>query len=128
MFEIDWKSRVPIYKQLVERIKELILKEVLKENEQLPSVRSLSKELTINPNTIQKAYQELEREGYIYSIPGKGNFVAPVKSKIKAEKEEKIKSQFKKIVFEAFFIGISKDELIKLIEEIEKKLSGGDKF
>jgi len=114
MFEIDWKSRVPIYKQLVERIKELILKEVLKENEQLPSVRSLSKELTINPNTIQKAYQELEREGYIYSIPGKGNFVAPVKSK------------FKKIVFEAFFIGISKDELIKLIEEIEKELKGGD--
>lgn len=71
MFELDVRSRVPIYEQLVEKIKELIIKGLLKEHEQLPSVRALSNDLTINPNTIQKAYRELENQGYIYSIPGK---------------------------------------------------------
>ncbi len=67
-------------------MKEMIIHDVLKPNEQLPSVRLLAKQLTINPNTIQKAYRELEREGYIYSIPGKGSFVANKKEAIYDEK------------------------------------------
>lgn len=127
MFELDVKSRVPIYEQLVEKIKDLIIKEVLKENEQLPSVRALSKELSINPNTIQKAYRELERQGFIYSIPAKGSFVAPIKKNINIEKIDKLKKEIEKLVAEAFFLGMDKQELINLIEEVEKQSKGGQK-
>ena len=72
MFELDVRSRKPIYEQLVDKLKELIMNEILKPDEQLPSVRTLAQELTINPNTIQKAYRELEAQGFIYSLKGKG--------------------------------------------------------
>ena len=80
MFELDFRSRIPIYEQLVDKIIELIINNVLKPDEQLPSVRVLASELTINPNTIQKAYRELEYQGYIYSVPGKGSFIKPAVS------------------------------------------------
>lgn len=72
MFELDVRSRKAIYEQLVDKVKEMIVYGILKPDEQLPSVRALSTQLTVNPNTIQKAYRELEREGYIYSLKGKG--------------------------------------------------------
>ncbi|MNN96903.1 HTH-type transcriptional repressor YtrA [compost metagenome] len=65
MFELDLRSRRPIYEQLMDKIKDAILYGVLKQDEQLPSVRTLSTQLTVNPNTVQKAYRELEREGFI---------------------------------------------------------------
>jgi len=65
MFELNLRSRAPVYEQLVEKIKELIINNVLKPDQQLPAVRVLASELTINPNTIQKAYRELEHRGYI---------------------------------------------------------------
>ena len=71
MFELDVRSRKAIYEQLVDKVKEMIVYGILKPDEQLPSVRALSTQLTVNPNTIQKAYRELEREGYIYSLQGK---------------------------------------------------------
>ena len=76
MIILDYKDRRPIYEQVAEKLEELMLLGVLGENEPLPSVRSLAMELSINPNTIQRAYAELERQGYIYSIQGKGSFVA----------------------------------------------------
>ena len=76
MILLDYKDRRPIYEQVVSKLEELMLLGAMKENEPLPSVRSLAMELSINPNTIQRAYAELERQGYIYSIKGKGNFVA----------------------------------------------------
>lgn len=79
MFELDVRSRKPIYEQLTDKVKEMILHGILQTDEQLPSVRTLSQQLTVNPNTIQKAYRELEREGYIYSLQGKGSFIAPMK-------------------------------------------------
>ena len=66
MFDLDLQSRTPIYEQLYKKTIELIIKGVLKENEQLPSVRSLAKEIGVNPNTVAKAYQELERNNYIF--------------------------------------------------------------
>ncbi|MEZ0537365.1 GntR family transcriptional regulator [Caldicellulosiruptoraceae bacterium PP1] len=125
MFELDLRSRVPIYEQLVQKIKEMIIKEVLKENEQLPSVRTLSKELSINPNTIQKAYRELEIQGYIYSIPGKGNYVFPIKKDKNVEKINKLKLEIKKLISEAMYLGMAKDELVSIIDEIENSLKGG---
>ncbi|MEM1502888.1 GntR family transcriptional regulator [Domibacillus sp. 8LH] len=127
MFTIDTRSRVPIYEQLTEKIKELIIREVMKADEQLPSVRTLAQELTINPNTIQKAYRELEREGFIYSIPGKGSFVSPVKNEINKERVEMLKHELERIVGEILYLGVPKDEVIKLIETIQEPERGADK-
>ncbi|MZQ75870.1 MAG: GntR family transcriptional regulator [Peptoclostridium sp.] len=118
MFELDLRSRVPIYEQLVEKLKKLIISDMLRENEQLPAVRTLAKELTINPNTIQKAYRELERQGYIYSIPGKGSFVSESKSGVNIEKMNELKAELEKIVSELIFMGTDKGELIELIENV----------
>lgn len=76
MFVLEQQSRVPIYEQMKQKITELIMLGILKTDEQLPSVRSLAHDLGINPNTVQKAYQELERDGVVYSVTGKGSFVA----------------------------------------------------
>ncbi|MCM3791241.1 GntR family transcriptional regulator [Domibacillus indicus] len=127
MFTIDTRSRVPIYEQLTEKIKELIIRDVMKADEQLPSVRTLAQELTINPNTIQKAYRELEREGFIYSIPGKGSFVSPVKNEINKERVEMLKHELERIVGEILYLGVPKDEVIKLIETIQEPERGADK-
>jgi GntR family transcriptional regulator len=74
MFELDLKSRKSIYEQVVDNLKERILVGVIRADEKLPSVREMSKQLTINPNTVQKAFRELERQGYIYTVPGLGAF------------------------------------------------------
>lgn len=118
MFELDGQSRKPIYEQLMEKIKELMIREVLQEDDQLPSVRILAQELTINPNTIQKAYRLLETDGYIYTIPGKGNFVLSPKSLKNSLIEEKIKSELSKVLAEAVYIGIDKNEIYRLVKEI----------
>ena len=80
MFILDLKSRVPIYEQLKNRTLELIMAGVLEQDSQLPSVRSLARDLGVNPNTIQKAYQDMEKEGIIYSVAGKGCFVNDINS------------------------------------------------
>ncbi|WP_394140313.1 GntR family transcriptional regulator [Cytobacillus oceanisediminis] len=125
MFELDVRSRKPIYEQLVERLKELIITEVLKADEQLPSVRMLAQQLTINPNTIQKAYRELESQSYIYSIKGKGSFVSPATLKQNSEKIVKVKHELSKLISEALYLGITADELFKMIKEIETTVGGG---
>lgn len=125
MFELDVRSRKPIYEQLVERLKKLIITEVLTADEQLPSVRTLAHQLTINPNTIQKAYRELESQGYIYSIKGKGSFVSPATPNLNREKIEKVKSELSKLLSEAIYLGITKDELFNMIQELEAAIGGG---
>ena len=76
MIVIDYQDRRPIYEQIVEKFQVLILKGVLEQGEQMPSVRKLAMDLAINPNTIQKAYSMLEQQGYIYPVKGRGNFVS----------------------------------------------------
>ena len=78
MILLDYKDRRPIYEQVVSKLEELMLLGVMKENEPLPSVRALAMDLCINPNTIQRAYGELERRGVIYAAKGRGNFVSDV--------------------------------------------------
>ncbi|MFD2445648.1 GntR family transcriptional regulator [Bacillus sp. CGMCC 1.16607] len=125
MFDLDVRSRIPIYEQLVEKLKELIIHEVFKVDEQLPSVRTLSKDLTINPNTIQKAYRELELQGYIYSVPGKGSFVAPT-LKMTNEKVEKMKEALAKLISEALFLGIKKEDIVSLLDQAVESIKGGE--
>src|SRR5690242_7105454 len=103
MFELDLKSRKPIYEQLVDKLKELIITDVLKPDEQLPTVRQLAAEISINPNTIQKAFRELENQGYSYSIPGKGSFVNSDLQEKKSDKIAKIKAEIEKPIAEALF-------------------------
>ncbi|ARK29636.1 GntR family transcriptional regulator [Halalkalibacter krulwichiae] len=124
MFQLDIRSRVPIYEQLVEKLKELIIHEVYQPDQQLPSVRVLAQELTVNPNTIQKAYRELEHQGYIYSIPGKGKFVAPQATTTNEEKVTKMKEELLKLLSEALYLGIDKEEILELMKVAEQSTKG----
>ncbi|AKS38404.1 GntR family transcriptional regulator [Anoxybacillus gonensis] len=128
MFDLDLRSRKPIYEQLIEKMKEMIIHDVLKPNEQLPSVRLLAKQLTINPNTIQKAYRELEREGYIYSIPGKGSFVANKKEAIYDEKVKQLEESIFKLCQEAFYIGVKKEHIFSIVERAQSTMRGGEEL
>jgi GntR family transcriptional regulator len=126
MFELDLRSRKPIYEQLVDKMKELIINEVLKPDEQLPSVRQMAQQLTINPNTIQKAYRELELQGFIYSQKGKGSFVNPINLGRDAEKMIQVKQDLEKMLLEALYLGVPADELHALIKELDASKGGGD--
>lgn len=125
MFELDIRSRKPIYEQLVDKLKELIINEVLKPDEQLPSVRTLAQQLTINPNTIQKAYRELETQGFIYSVQGRGSFVNANTYVKDTEKMAEVKSKLEKLILEALYLGISAEDLYSLISELEAGKGGG---
>lgn len=118
MFTIDLTSRVPIYEQIYLKITELALSGTLKENSQLPSVRSLAKDARVNPNTVAKAYQELERRGIIYSVPGRGSFVAAIDNGIFRDAALK---EFDEAAESAKNQGISADELKNHIDKIYKK-------
>lgn len=118
MIKIDLKSGIPIYEQIIEEMKYLMFKGVLKEDDQLPTVRELSSKLAINPNTIQKAYRELERQGYIYSVRGRGNFVGHVDDTKKKEKINAIKNIMAKQIEELIYMGISRDAIRLIIERL----------
>lgn len=122
MIQVDVRSRVPIYEQIINSIKQMSISGVLLPNEKLPSVRELAKDMTINPNTIQKAYQELERQGIIYIKRGQGTFINPdIKAKNKEEKMTNLKETINTIVVESIYLGISKEELIEIIKSIYEK-------
>ena len=97
MIAIDVQSRKPIYEQIVERFETLIVSGVLAPDSQLPSVRALAMELSINPNTIQKAYTMLEQEGFIYPVRGRGNFVSGDET-LKKKKQERVYCSLQELV------------------------------
>lgn len=115
MIILDYKDRRPIYEQVIEKMEELMLLGVLVENEPLPSVRNLAMDLSINPNTIQRAYTELERQGYIYTVKGKGSFVAE-NSVMKENKKKELLIQVSEVIDEAIRLGISDEEIKKMLE------------
>ncbi len=120
VFKLDFKSRIPIYEQLVQRIRQLIIQDVLRSGEKLPSVRSLAQELTINPNTIQKAYRELEREGYIYSLPGKGSFVNEMRTEINQKQIKMLSDELEKIIQKLLKMNVPKEYLKNLVEHADQ--------
>ena len=110
MFQLDLKSRKSIHEQVVDNIKELIISGVLSPDEKLPSIRDISKTLTVNPNTIQKSYKELERQGFIYTLSGLGSFVSSsLDLKIDENRVSKIKYDIGNSISELFFMGLKKD-------------------
>lgn len=120
MIQLDYRDPRPVYEQVKEKLKELILAKVLKAEDRIFSVREMSSYLTINPNTILKAYKELESEGYIYSVKGKGYFVADRKSVIKTVDKAPIYSKVEESLKELYYLGVSKEDAMKIIEEIWK--------
>lgn len=116
MFELDLRSRAPVYEQLVEKIKELIINNVMKPDEQLPAVRVLAGTLTVNPNTIQKAYRELEHRGYIYSVPGKGSFVRPAAPGNNTARLQTLEKELSGIVSEMLYLGAPPQNIITRVK------------
>lgn len=117
-FYVDLKSRTPIYEQLVENISRMVLFGVLSPNESMPSVRQLASELGINPNTIQKAYAELERRGIIYSSPGRGSFVSDDVSALTEKRSLELKESLRSILSEAKNLGIKREDVSVMIGDI----------
>ncbi len=116
MFQINLKSGEAIYLQLKEQVVKLACMGILKPNDQLPSVRVLARELGINPNTVAKAYSELENEKIIYSVSGKGSFVTDDIFSVDAVKDN-IMTEFLAATNKALQFGITKDELIDALEK-----------
>ncbi len=112
---IDYQDSRPIYEQIVENFKLQIYKGILQPDDQMPSVRSLSMELSTNPNTVQKAYAELERQGFIYTVKGRGNFVKSNEI-LKDNKKEELIRAVVDLLIEAKEIGIPIEELVKEVK------------
>ena len=122
MILLDYKDSRPIYEQVVDKLKELMILGVLNEDEQMPSVRSLATELSINPNTIQRAYAELERNGFLYSVKGRGSFVGSI-HKLKEAKRRELSEKMGALAKEARGRGMDSGEFVRLADNAFAGLS-----
>ena len=118
MVHLDYRDARPIYTQIIDGFKEQITTGVLMPGDKLPSVRELAMELTINPNTIQRAYRELEMQGWIASVPGKGSFVCGIPSGPSMEQLALLEN-FDKITAALLSLGTTRQELIQRLEKGE---------
>ena len=116
MLHLDYRDARPIYEQVRDNLRRLMVSGAIQEGEKLPSVRSLASNLAINPNTIQRAYESLEAEGYVYSIPGKGSFAAP-RTGVDEERRDRLLGQFDSLTAELLYLGVTRDRLIARIRE-----------
>ncbi len=116
MLNLDYLDARPIYEQVRDNLRRLMVSGAIQEGEKLPSVRSLASNLAINPNTIQRAYESLEAEGYVYSIPGKGSFAAP-RTGVDEERRDRLLGQFDSLTAELLYLGVTRDRLIARIRE-----------
>lgn len=124
LITVDLRDRKQLYEQLIDNIKALILSGDLKKDDKLPSVRSLAKELGINPNTIQKAYTELERCGIIVSMPGRGSMVLAERESLRDEMSGKLENAMTALAREMRESGIDKEEFVRAAEEAWDRTGG----
>ena len=117
MISLNYRDSRPIYEQIRDGLRKLIVTGALGADEKLPSVRALAAQLAINPNTIQRAYNELEGEGYIYSVPGKGSFAAGNTAADSARRAELL-AQVQELLSELRYLGASQQELLDLVKEV----------
>ena len=121
MLQLDLKSRKSIYEQVMDQLKEQIMTGQMATGKKLPSVRELSKSITVNPNTVQKAYRELERQGYVYTTSGVGTFVAD-RSEIHADlpalqkAQENLDDAFRQLLFLGIGYEKAKNLTMQIIE------------
>ena len=121
---IDSMSRQPVYEQIVDQVEQMILSGLMRPGEQLPSVRSLSLELSINPNTIQKAYAELDGRGIIYTLPGRGGFVSQNAPELLAEARRSRLGTVRELARELALAGVPDDEVLACVRSayVESRL------
>ena len=125
MISIDYQSKLPLYEQVARRFQTLILKGVLEPDAQMPSVRALAVELSINPNTLQKAYAMLEQQGYIYPVKGRGN-VGADSTALETQKKESLLEEMKRLVTGGKELGIRQTEFIRVIELVYREEDSHD--
>ena len=118
MFQIDLKSRKAIYEQVADNFRRLIITGVMKQDEKVPSVRDLAQSLTVNPNTVQKAYRELESQGYFYTVLGQGNFIAAPPDSANEKERSALYEAIRNAVLELIFKGESKEAIMQFVENI----------
>ena len=123
MIILDYRDTRPLYEQIVDKFQMLILSGALEPNSRMPSVRSLAVELSINPNTIQRAYSELERNGFLYSVKGKGNYVAYSDS-LKDVRKQEILEKLRDLKKEALSMGMTVKELTEFLEQEDTAAAG----
>lgn len=120
MIILDMSDKRPIYEQVVSRFEELISRGIMKADEQMPSVRSLAVELSINPNTIQRAYVELEREGYIYAVKGRGNYVSDIQTML-PQRQQNYYKELDVLLEQMDSYELTKEDVIEHINKYEKR-------
>lgn len=127
MIILDYKDTRPIYEQVADKLRKLIINGVLEPDSRMPSVRTLAVELSVNPNTIQKAYAWLEREGFLYTIKGRGNFVT-YNEDLHLQMQKEYGEKLLQLIREAGEAGIGREELFAYVlergEENDSDLSG----
>ena len=116
MISLNYRDSRPIYEQIKDGLRKLIVTGAIKADDKLPSVRSLATQLAINPNTIQRAYNELEGEGYMYSVPGKGSFASGNTGAEEARRTELL-AKVRELLAELRYLGVSQQELLELVKE-----------
>ena len=116
MLTLDYRDARPIYGQIKDSLRRLIVAGALGPDEKLPSIRALAMDLSINPNTIRRAYTELEREGFIYSVPGKGSFAAVTGREDPARRAE-LMEKLREIIAELRYLNVPDQEILALIEK-----------
>ena len=119
MLELNYRDARPIYEQIKDGLRRLILSDVIRQNERLPSVRDLASQLAINPNTIQKAYRELEQERYIYTVSGRGSFAAPL-DEVGTARQQTLFAQFDEAVTELLYLKKTPEELKQRIDRLQQ--------
>ena len=117
MLTLNYRDSRPIYEQINDGLRRMIVTGAMKQDEKLPSVRSLATQLSINPNTIQLAYNELEAEGYIYSVAGKGSFVSGT-ADADAGRRASLTGDLRKLMGELRYLGVTAEEAMTLIKEV----------
>lgn len=120
MISIDNRDPRPLYEQVVAGFRQLIVAGAMAPDEQLPSVRSMASQLAINPNTIQRAYRELEAQGFVYSVPGKGSFVASSIETATLHRRELL-ARLDELVDELVRMGCTREELMEHLKEGEER-------
>ena len=119
MLNLDYRDARPIYEQVKDGLRRLMVSGAIREGEKLPSVRSMASALAINPNTIQRAYEALQSEGYVYLVPGKGSFAAP-HTGVDEGRRNSLLELFDQTVAELLFLGISGEDLLERIRGVER--------
>lgn len=131
MIAINYRDPRPIYEQIQAELRRLMLTGALPPGSRLPSVRELAGQLAINPNTIQRAYETLEQEGYVYSVPGKGSFAAQ-RDEIDSTRREELLARLDELAEELLYLGVTPEEIARRCQRAAeegrlRKGKGGDR-